>query len=67
MVKHSQSFKNCKFGISLQYFKKEVRDEVEFLNAYKHQSFLQGDAFEKCSKWQVWNIFTILLKKNLGM
>ena len=44
MVKHSQSFKNCKFGISLQYFKKEVRDEVEFLNAYKHQSFLQGDA-----------------------
>ena len=44
MVKHSQSFKNSKFGISLQYFKKEVRDKVEFLNAYKHQSFLQGDA-----------------------
>ena len=27
--------------MSLQYFKKDVRDEVEFLHADKHQSFLQ--------------------------
>ena len=27
--------------MSLQYLKKDVRDEVEFLHADKHQSFLQ--------------------------
>ena len=27
--------------MSLQYLKKEVRDEVDFLDADKHQSFLQ--------------------------
>ena len=29
--------------MSLQYLKKEVRDEVDFLHADKHQSFLQVD------------------------
>ena len=29
--------------MSLQYLKKEVRDEVSFLHADKHQSFLQVD------------------------
>ena len=29
--------------MSLQYLKKEVRDEVDFLHADKHQSFLQAD------------------------
>ena len=29
--------------MSLQYLKKEVRDEVDFLYADKHQSFLQVD------------------------
>ena len=43
MVKHSQSFQNSKFAMSLQYLKKEVRDEVDFLHADKHQSFLQVD------------------------
>ena len=43
MVKHSQSSQNCSFEISLQYLKKEVRDEVDFLHADKHQSFLQFD------------------------
>ena len=43
MVKHSQSFQNSKFAIFLQYLKREVRDEVDFLNADKHQSFLQVD------------------------
>ena len=43
MVKHSQISQNSKFAMSLQYLKKEVRDEVEFLHADKHQSFLQGD------------------------
>ena len=43
MVKHSQSFQNSKFAISLQYLKKEVRDEDDFLHSDKHRSFLQVD------------------------
>ena len=39
MVKHPQNSKNSKFAMSLQYFKKEVRDKVDFLQADKHQSF----------------------------
>ena len=40
-VKHSQSSQNSKFAMSLQYLKKEVKDEVDFLHADKHQSFLK--------------------------
>ena len=43
MIKHSQSPQNSKFAMSLQYLKKEVRDEVDFLDAEKHQSFQQVD------------------------
>ena len=43
MVKDSQSSQNSKFTMSLQYLKKEVRDEVDFLHVDKHQSFLQVD------------------------
>ena len=52
MVKHSQSSQNSKFALSLQYLKKEVRDEVDFVHQkfstgwFQHfgrQSFLQGD------------------------
>ena len=43
MVKHSQSSQNSKFTMSFQEFKKEVRDEVMFLHADKHQNFLQID------------------------
>ena len=34
---------NNKFSISLQHFKKEVSDEVDFLHADKHDSLLQID------------------------
>ena len=44
MVKHSQSLQNSKFAMSLQHLKKEVRDEVDFLDADEHQSFLQVDS-----------------------
>ena len=37
MVKHSESSESRKFAMSLQYFKKEVGDEVHFLHADKHQ------------------------------
>ena len=43
MVKHSQSSPKSKFLMSLQYLRKEVRDEVDFLYADKYQSFLQVD------------------------
>ena len=43
MVKHSQSSQNRKFAMSLQYVKKEVGDEVDFLDADRHRSFLQVD------------------------
>ena len=43
MAKYSQSSQNSKFSLSIQYLKKEVRDEVDFLHADKHQSFLQVD------------------------
>ena len=42
-VKHSQSSQNNKFAKFLQYLKKEVRDQVDFLYAEKHQSVLQVD------------------------
>ena len=41
MIKHSQSSQNSKFAMSLQYLKKEVKDEVGILHADKHQSFLK--------------------------
>ena len=41
MIKHSQSSQNIKFAMSLQYLQKQVRDEVAFLYADKHPSFLQ--------------------------
>ena len=40
MVRHFQSSQNSKFPMSLQYVKKQVRDEVHFLKANKHQSDL---------------------------
>ena len=43
MVKHSQSSQNSKFAMSLQYLKKEVRNEVDFVHVNKHQSFFQLD------------------------
>ena len=50
MVNNSQSSQNSKFAMSLQYLKKEVKAEVDFLHAefpslfqhFEHQSFLQG-------------------------
>ena len=39
MIYHSQSAQSNKLAISLQYLKKEVRNEVHFLHADKHQNF----------------------------
>ena len=41
IARHAQNTQNSKFVISLQYLKKEVRDEVDFLHADKLITFLQ--------------------------
>ena len=41
--KHAQSIQNNKFAISLQYLKKDVSDEVDFLHADKCKGLLQID------------------------
>ena len=50
IVKNFQSSQHSKFTMSLQYLKKEVKTEVDFLHAefpkslfqhFEHQSFLQ--------------------------
>ena len=43
MTRHVQISQNNKFVISLQYLKKEVSDEVDFLHVEKRESFLQID------------------------
>ena len=40
---HAQITQNNKFTISLQYLKKEVSDEVDYLHASKHESLLKFD------------------------
>ena len=59
LVRHAQFTQNNKFAISLNYLKKDVTDEVDFLHADKHESFLQidtmisngdGQVFTKLSK-----------------
>ena len=66
--KHAQITQNNKFTIFLQYLKKEVSHEFDFLHADKHGSFLQiytmifggdGQAFPKFRNLQVCNVFTI--------
>ena len=43
VARHAQITQNKKFAISLQYLKKEVNDEVDFLHVGKHENLLQID------------------------
>ena len=43
MARHTQITQNNKFAIFLQYLKKEVSDEVDFLHTDKRESLLQID------------------------
>ena len=72
VARHAKITQNNKLAISLQYLKKKVSDEVEFLHADKHESFLQvntmilngnGKSFPKIAKQQVCNVFTITQKE----
>ena len=66
MTKNSQSSQNGKFAITLQYLKKEVRDEVDFLHAEKRQSSLQVD-FNTLSIKVSYGINMGLIKFNKGI
>ena len=43
MARRAQFTQNKKFAISLQYLKKEVNEQADFLHAYKHVNLLQVD------------------------
>ena len=71
LTKHAQSTQNNKFAISLQYLKKDVSDEVDFLHADKRKGLLQIDTmilmeisipkFPKIASFQC--LYNILRKK----
>ena len=55
VTRHAQSTQNNQFAISLQYLKKDVSDELDFLHADKHKSLLQIDTMtlmEICRHYQ---------------
>ena len=56
MARHAQISQN-KFAISLQYLKKELSDEVDFLHADKHESMLQIDGMILMGDGQVFPKF----------
>ena len=58
MVKHFRRYQNSKFVMSLQYLKKEVRNEVDFLHADKHQSLLQID-INTLKVFKVFKVFKV--------
>ena len=43
VARHVQITQKNKFAISLQYLKKELSNEVDFLHADKHENLLQID------------------------
>ena len=43
MARHAQITQYNMLGISLQYFKKKLSDEVDFLHAHENESFPQID------------------------
>ena len=43
LARYAQSSQNNNFAISFQYFKENMKDEVDILNADKRQRFLQID------------------------
>ena len=70
IARHAQSTQNCKFVISLQYLKKEGRDEV--VHEDKHQIMLQvdtgghGQVCPNYTKYQVYRIFVISEERSEG-
>ena len=44
VTRHAKITQNNKFAISMQYLKKELSDEVDFLHADEHESLLRSDS-----------------------
>ena len=62
MVKHSQSSQNSKSAMSLQYLKKEARDEFYFFACRdRHQSFQQVNFSTFCIKVSCKVILSLLM------
>ena len=68
MARDAHITQNNKVAISLQYIKREVSDEIDFLYADKHESSQQidimifdgdGQILLKFPKYQICNVFTI--------
>ena len=73
VASHAQITQKNTFSIFLQYLKKEMSDEVDFLHADRDENNLQtdtmifdgdGQAFPKFQREQVCNIFRISWKKS---
>ena len=72
VARQAQIIQNSKFAISLQYAKKEVSNEVDFLLADKHESLLQIEAMiltgmvkhSKVCKIASFNVFAIFQKRS---
>ena len=47
MARYPKITQNYNFAISLQYLKKELSNEVDFLHADKHASLLQIDTVKR--------------------
>ena len=67
VARHAHITQNKKIAVSLQYIKKEVNDEIDFLYVNNHESSLEidtmvfdedGQIFQKFPKYQVCNVFT---------
>ena len=63
IVRRYQSSQNSKFTMSLQYLKKDVRDEADFLHVDKHQSLLQVDF----NNLGIKDAYKVILSLLLGM
>ena len=62
VARHAQITQNNKFAISWQYLKKELSDEVDFLQADEHESLLPIDSMI----WRGWfAMFSQYLKKEV--
>ena len=46
ITRYAPNTQNSNFAKSLQYLKKEGRDEIDFLHAANHQTSLQFDAIK---------------------
>ena len=63
MVQHSQNSQNSKFAMSLQYLKKQIGNEVDFLHADKNQNFPQVDF----NTWSIKVFYKVILSLLMGM